>query len=183
MFVILSKDSLLFFVILRLGGLDFSSRTACHSGSGGCEQSNIVCPRCSLFKLHTFESSTLHGMKNDWQNRLQHGTVPCIDSLKGHTEEKPVYLTPMIIFSQYHDDECISMYLVTYKSVGATGTLYHISGQKGGLEQQALLSGGLDRRTPNKVGNSQKQVSISGTYYVTLECADRTLERFSFITH
>ena len=47
-----------------------------------------------------------------------------IDSLKGHTEEKkPVYLTSMILFSQYHDDECISMYLVTYKSVGATGTL------------------------------------------------------------
>ena len=75
------------------------------------------------------------------------------------------------------------MYLVTYKSVGATSTLYHISGQKGGLEQQALLSGGLDRRTPNKVDNSQKQVSISGTYNVTLECADQTLERFSFITH
>lgn len=54
---------------------------------------------------------------------------------------------------------------------------------KGGLEQQALLSGGLDRRTPNKVGNSQKRVSISGTYNVTLECADQTLERFSFITH
>ena len=59
-----------------------------------------------------------------------------IDSLKGHTEEKPVYLTPMIIFSQYHDDECISMYLVTYKSVGATGTLYHISGQRGALNSR-----------------------------------------------
>jgi len=60
---------------------------------------------------------------------------------------------------------------------------YLILRAKRGLEQQALLSGGLDRRTPNKVDNSQKQVSISGTYNVTLECADQTLEGFSFITH
>ena len=79
--------------------------------------------------------------------------------------------------------QCIWLHISQLVPLALCTVAYLILRAKRGLEQQALLSGGLDRRTPNKVDNSQKQVSISGTYYVTLECADQTLERFSFITH